>query len=461
VADGPFDLCIIDSPTLLRSAAMLQHAVARCDPLYLPILLLAERFEISRLSQQTWRIADDVLLRPLERTELVARIESLLRARRMSLRSKHVHGMYEHEAQVAQRLQEAAVPNAFPHVPNVTFDAFYRPADRAVNLGGDWYDVLRLEDGRVVISIGDVSGSGLQAAVTMGKMRQVLRAVAQLSDNPATLLEAADRTLQADEPDRYVTAFVGIFDPLEGHLTYSSAGHPSPIIRHAGGFLERCAANDVLLGTGMRVKRERHRIACSPGSFLVFYTDGLSEATRDVREGITRIETAVATCGAANVEGPAQRIFDDVAHANIDDDVAILTMTLAEHTADPDFLQFSFAIDDADLARTAQEAFAGALRARHYREEAICLAELIFAELLGNVARHAPGETMVALEFQAQHAVLHVLDRGSGFRIPDQRWPASHEESHRGLLIVQEYAEAFSVRDREGGGAHAIVLLPH
>lgn len=98
------------------------------------------------------------------------------------------HYARDHEASLA--FQNAALPQSLPTVPGLAFDAIYEAAGEDAFVGGDWYDAFRLPDGRVVISVGDVVGSGLGAAVTMGAVRQVIRGAAQVFPEPAAVLDA-------------------------------------------------------------------------------------------------------------------------------------------------------------------------------------------------------------------------------------------------------------------------------
>ncbi len=143
--------------------------------------------------------------------------------------------LYERERETAAEFQRAALPISLPEVPGIHFDGMYVPASDRELLGGDWYDALRLHDGRIVISIGDVAGSGLSAAVIMSSMRQVVRGVAQVYADPIAMLDAADRTLKTEYPDTFVTAFVGVLDPIAWTLTHASAGHPAPLLRNVEG----------------------------------------------------------------------------------------------------------------------------------------------------------------------------------------------------------------------------------
>ena len=161
--------------------------------------------------------------------------------------------LYEREREIATEFQRAALPISLPHVAGARFDSIYVPASNRELLGGDWYDALRLSDGRIVVSIGDVAGSGLGAAVIMASMRQVIRGVAQVYADPIAMLDAADRTLKTEHPDTFVTAFVGVFDPIP-RADHASAGHPPPLLREADGTVT--ALGTGALPLGLRVRGE-------------------------------------------------------------------------------------------------------------------------------------------------------------------------------------------------------------
>ena len=107
---------------------------------------------------------------------------------------------FDREHRASQAFQEAALPSTLPIVPGLAFDAVYRAADHDVMVGGDWYDAFRIDDGRIVMSVGDVMGSGLSAAVTMNAVRQSVRGAAQLFPDPIAILNAADRALRSERP---------------------------------------------------------------------------------------------------------------------------------------------------------------------------------------------------------------------------------------------------------------------
>ncbi len=455
---GPFDLCIVDGISVGKHRRVLARLRRSYEPAYLPVLLLADRRAPDLRSGGIWEVVDDVLFRPVERLELVARVQSLLRTRELSLRAARLSDLYEHERLIAQRLQDGAVPRDLPLLGGLRLDAVYRPADDAARVGGDWYDVLRLPDGRVVLTIGDVSGSGIDAAVTMSQMRQVLRAVANVHSDPALMLDAAERTLLADEVYRQLSCFVGVVDLVTEEITYSSAGHPPPLLRDPQGNVETLAAGGLLLGTSIRLPRSSTTIAFPAGSMLVLYTDGVTEAERDPVAGEAKLLAATRALSFAD-PAPASLLAEAMRAPQASDDVALVTICQQADKPGSRLKRVTFDAGDADSGRAAQRSFRERLRRHQMPENAITFAETIFAELLGNVVRHARGIVEVALDLQAINPVLNVLDRGAGF----QHFPRlPHDllsERGRGLFIVSQLAEEFSVQLRTHGGSHARVVL--
>jgi hypothetical protein len=233
---------------------------------------------------------------------------------------------YTRDHAVSLAFQNAALPRVLPTVPGLAFDAMYEAAGEDALVGGDWYDAFALPDGRVVISVGDVGGNGLEAAITMGAVRQTIRGAAQMYAEPAAVLDAADRALRSEQPDRIVTAFLGIVDPRTLELSYASAGHPPPLLRRADGSLVELAAIDLPIGLrNERPSGSDHHMTLSDGALLVLYTDGLTEATRDVFEGERRLRAALAREDVVRSARPAAAIGRAVA-AESSDDVAILTV---------------------------------------------------------------------------------------------------------------------------------------
>ncbi len=365
--------------------------------------------------------------------------------------------LYEREREIAAKFQRAALPISLPEVPGLHFDGIYVPASDRELLGGDWYDALRLNDGRIVISVGDVAGSGLPAAVIMSSMRQVIRGVAQVYADPIAMLDAADRTLKTEHPDTFVTAFVGVLDPIARTLTHASAGHPPPFLRDAAGEVTALGISGLPLG--LRERGETAMTTRLPSSGLVvFYSDGLIESDRNLARGYERLTAAIARPDIASGANPADAIYRAVLKRGGNDDVVVLTLQFEAPVESA--LTWALDTQDADIARATRHAFIEALRQAGMREKQVDAAEHVFGELLGNVVRFAPGPVEIELDWNNGAApVLHVLDRGPGFTFTPKLPTDLLSERGRGLYIVWALAADFNVTPRHDGGSHARAVL--
>ncbi len=361
---------------------------------------------------------------------------------------------------VSEAFQHASLPTRLPDVPGVRFSALYRAGKREATVGGDWYDALRLLDGRVVISIGDVAGSGLAAAITMVAMRQAMRGAAQIHADPISILEAADRTLREDTPDRMVTAFVGVYDPVTRALTYALAGHPTPFVRKPDGEIVGLTAPGLPLGVRRKGDTEAREATIEAGSFLALYTDGLVESTHDFVTGERRLREAVARCAVPSAIPAADRLAALVLPNGATDDVAILALVFEDDREDARFRRFHFRSDDRQAARETYAAVAAALVAAGATEAQLTDADMIFSELVGNVVRHAPGPCEVVLDASGLYPVLSVLDRGLGFTHAPHLPADTLAETGRGLFIVRALAAEFGAFRRPDGGSHARAVIP-
>jgi PAS domain S-box-containing protein len=371
---------------------------------------------------------------------------------------------FERQHRVAESFQRASLPMRLPDVRGLKFDAVYLPGSNEAQVGGDWYDAVRLLDGRVVISIGDVSGSGLHAAVRMGNMRQIIRGIAQVHADPALMLDAADRALRLEHPDEFVTAFVGVLDPISMTFSYASAGHPPPMLRYADGRVELLSDGGLPLGLRQgRNAASGKTIDLTGASALVLYTDGLSESAHEPLSGEKKLHDVVAAGAVLSAEHPAlalKQAFLDGAVAR--DDIAILVVSIAiteQASESPSFRRWYFDVADAAAAQSARREFSEALRARGAAPEDVFTAEVVFGELVGNVMRYALGPVEVSVDLSSFAPVLHVLDRGPGFRHIALLPPDLYSESGRGLFLVSTLTDDFHVSKRLNGGSHARAVV--
>ncbi len=397
--------------------------------------------------------------RPFEERDVPTYLEL---ARRLAVATKNAES-YENERRVADSFQRAALPAELPRHPRIAFDAVYEAGQSEAHVGGDWYDAFSLVDGRIVVSIGDVSGNGLAAAVTMGLVRQSIRAAARIDPDPVAILDAADRTLRGDDPERIVTAFVGLLDPNSGDFFFAGAGHPPPLLRRPDGSLVELSAPGVPLGLrGRNLDARAEAVTLEPGALVALFTDGLTEATRDLFEGERLVRAALADERIFASDRPAEGIKRSVLRNGSRDDVAILTLQIrqGERVATaPRAPTWSFHAADDAAAIHARHAFVATLREAGIPESRTSSAELVFGELVSNATRHTRGRVDVRLEWTERRIVLHVLDEGPGYRATGITPVDLLSESGRGLFLVAMLTEDFNVGKRLTGGNHARAVL--
>ena len=198
--------------------------------------------------------------------------------------------MAQDDAQAAVALHRSLLPAALPELPGIELSARY--VTGSGNVGGDWYDVFVLPDGKLGVVVGDVAGSGLQAAVIMGRMRSSLRAYVLEAEEPASALRRLDRKMQYFEPNAMATVLYGVLTPQTGEFVFSSAGHLPPVIAVPG--TRTAGAIDIHPDPPIGAADDHERrstVATLPfGGLLCCYTDGLVERRGQViDEGINMV----------------------------------------------------------------------------------------------------------------------------------------------------------------------------
>lgn len=379
-------------------------------------------------------------------------------ARRCALAIQNAQ-IYQREHRVASALQSASLPRRLPHIDGIVMDAVYVPGQSEAQIGGDWYDAFALADGRIVVSIGDVAGSGLDAAVTMSSMRQIIRGIAQVHADPVLMLNSADRALRMDDPDRFVTAFAGVIDPIASTMVYATAGHPPPFIRRANGDLVELAYADLPLGLRERGAGTSATVRVDEDDLLVLYTDGLIESQHDLVGGLQALREALGDPALDEVSRPALFIQERMLGEGARDDVALLTLRIDRERRRSTMRRWTFAsLDPTGLSQVRRE-FRSVLIEYGLGELQLETAELVLGELAGNVVRHAPGPIEIVLDRSGAETVLHVIDEGPGFERAPLLPIDVMSESGRGLFIVSQLTREFSVSRRHPRGSHARAVL--
>jgi serine phosphatase RsbU (regulator of sigma subunit)/PAS domain-containing protein len=227
-------------------------------------------------------------------------------------------------------LQAAVLPASFPTVPGLDAAALYRSASEVAQVGGDFYDLFTLKDGRVAAVIGDVCGKGVAAARHTVRLRYELRTLLEDGRPPGRALTAFNRRVQEEfVSDEYATLLLLVLDPAAGAVSWSSAGHPPPLLT---GATPRTLAFGGSLPVGLFADAayQTARFTLSPGRCLVLYTDGVIEARNLDRrefgtEGLEAAAPAVAASAAAVAEVVLKQVLSH-SGGHLDDDAAVLVL---------------------------------------------------------------------------------------------------------------------------------------
>jgi anti-sigma regulatory factor (Ser/Thr protein kinase) len=350
----------------------------------------------------------------------------------------------------------------------VKFDALYLTAGKEAMIGGDWYDTFTLADDRIVISIGDVTGHGLQAAVASGRIRQSIVATAIDQHDPAAILAKVNRLLQFHDAS-VATALVAVLDTNALTLRFASAGHPAPIMAAAGVPAFALPHGDLPLGVSRTAEYRTHDVALERGSVVAFYTDGITEFARDIETAETALRSAIDALVEHPNAQPAAKIRRAVLgeSAPLDDavllvlavsgDAAIMPSASAVETRKT----WNFHSNHAYSAHAARHELMRFVQEHAAGDQDFFTSELIIGELLSNTVEHAPGLVNVEIDWSDHTPIVTVVDSGPGLQrfvseLPDD----ALSEDGRGIFLVQTLALDVRVESDRGYGTKISVTLP-
>ena len=227
-----------------------------------------------RLSEQDYSTDDRGLLNTLATQSAPAvRVAQLVQDQQIQARENE---RIQHELRVAQLIQKTLLPKDLPALTGWKVNAYYQAARQ---VGGDFYDFIYLDDGRLGLVIGDVTDKGVPAALLMATTRSVLRAVAQRVVKPGQVLERVNEIIYQDIPPKmFVTCLYALLDPKTGQLLYANAGHDLPYHRHQMGGVTELRATGMPLGLMPGMKYEEKETTLAHGESILFYSDGIVEA---------------------------------------------------------------------------------------------------------------------------------------------------------------------------------------
>jgi serine phosphatase RsbU (regulator of sigma subunit)/anti-sigma regulatory factor (Ser/Thr protein kinase) len=328
--------------------------------------------------------------------------------------------LFEQERHIAETLQRSLLPEQLPRIPGLAVAVRYLPAGAGMEVGGDWFDMLELSDGRVVLAMGDVVGRGVRAAAMMGKLRTSLEAYAYDGRSPPEALERLHSLMERQHRAEMATLLYVAIDADRGGAELASAGHLPMLIRAADGethFAPRMVSPP--LGALPFVRFESARLEVRPGSTLVLYTDGLVEVRG------TSIELRLEALRRAVEVGPnnPEELCDAVlAHMlggqEPQDDVALLVLSVSRLPAKGFALDLPAEPEALSSVRKALERWLSDAGTSQRDAHAIKVA---CGEACANAIEHAyrPGDAAFRIEASREDTeVLIVVRDFGGWRKP-------------------------------------------
>lgn len=360
-----------------------------------------------------------------------------------------VLGALERERELVQLFQSAVAAPALPHAPEAQVSYCYRPAESAV-VGGDWYDVLELPGGEILLAIGDVAGHGLAAASAMAEIRTAFRVLSMRESRPAQIVEELNRYVTRARPDVFATMLLLRFDPRTGTCTMSNAGHLPPLELGGAEVTLHTYELDPPLGTALSRSNREVTFTLEPDHTLVLYTDGLVERRGEaLDEGLRRLTERVASMRPDDAE-LADRFVGACAGDDLRDDVAVLSL---HHRGARPVMSLTLPADIREVAplrttvRRWLHAFGGA--DDDVEDTVLALCEVVANACIHAYAPGVDGTIRVDGVIEGDDVRLTVADDG--------KWrPEGGRVGGHGLRMAAAATRELSI-DREDGGTTVVI----
>ncbi len=236
----------------------------------------------------------------------------------------------EEQMRMARDIQKGLLPKSIPSVEGLEIEAMIR---FCLDVAGDYYDVIKLSDGRVVLAVGDVAGKGVGPALLMANLQASLRTTQEMGVSLAESAEKINALVYSNTPsDLFITFFMASIDPVNGAISYVNAGHNPPLLVRSDDSIENLSKGGLLFGVVKDAKYEEGITSLRTGDTLLMYTDGVSEAMNEVEEefGENRIVSIVSDNKEMNLKellGEIERGVEDFhGSSNYSDDFTLLAI---------------------------------------------------------------------------------------------------------------------------------------
>jgi phosphoserine phosphatase RsbU/P len=332
IAKGSFDLLLMDlnyttDTTSGREGIDLLSRVQALDSL-LPVVVMTGWGSVDIAVEAMRRGVRDFVQKPWDNTQLLTTLRTEIEEGRQR-RQRLAHEQREHEE--ARRIQRKLLPATMPQLDGWELATSWQPA---AGVGGDCFDAISFGPSRLGVSIADVVGKGIPAALLMSNLQAAVRAFATDASQPADLCQQVNRILCGHIAEgRFISFFYCLVDNDEGTLTFANAGHYPPILVRADGSVERLATGGAVLGVFPDGTYEQGQVAIHSGDRLVLYTDGITDAcTSETSEedfGEDRLLALVVanrTCSAPALQSRLAEAVATFSNGHFQDDATLIVM---------------------------------------------------------------------------------------------------------------------------------------
>ena len=313
--ENNIDMVLSDINMPQMDGLTLLEQIPKVDPNIRSVIISAYG-DMKNIRAAMNRGAFDFVTKPVDFEDLQLTIDRTLRNMaewREALQSRDRLVALQNELDVARGMQQSILPTRFPKDPSY---AVYGKMQPARNVGGDFFDVMYLNDGRVGLAVADVSDKGVPAALFMMSSRTLLKGAAIGVGLPGEVLrEVNDLLIEDNEGGMFVTLLYAVYDPSSRELTYANGGHNSPLVVHPDGTSALFPLTDgIALGIAPDLSYKQNTVTLSPGDSVIFYTDGVTEAMNSEEEefGLDPLSEFFRTNPPENPEETTAAVFDAV-----------------------------------------------------------------------------------------------------------------------------------------------------
>ena len=313
--ENDIDMVLSDINMPQMDGLTLLEQIPKVDPNIRSVIISAYG-DMKNIRRAMNRGAFDFVTKPVDFEDLKVTIDRTLRNMaewREALQSRDRLVALQNELDVARGMQQSILPTRFPKDPSY---AVYGKMQPARNVGGDFFDVMYLNDGRVGLAVADVSDKGVPAALFMMSSRTLLKGAAIGVGLPGEVLrEVNDLLIEDNQGGMFVTLLYAVYDPSSRELTYANGGHNSPLVVHPDGTSALFPLTDgIALGIAPDLSYKQNTVTLSPGDSVIFYTDGVTEAMNSEEEefGLDPLSEFFRTNPPENPEETTAAVFDAV-----------------------------------------------------------------------------------------------------------------------------------------------------